>query len=215
MSEFGSFRRHIGAIPFELVMLGGAVVTFAKGDMKHMAASLFTLSLSFLPFYIEKRFRVKLSILLQTIYVAFVFSSMFAGEVLGMYGRIWVWDDIVHFISGLLVGLAVMFWFILFARRRREFPMPIWFQAVTIVCVCATIAVLWEIAEFTSDQLFGTFSQGDDLYDTMIDLSYGLISGSIMAGAWVLHVKYKKAFVVSLFLAHFERLNPDQDTKLI
>lgn len=212
MNKYESFRRHQLAIPFELVMLVAAVVTLVQGNWKYLAISLFTLTISFAPLYTERRFRVKIPALLQVIYVAFIFASMFSGEVLGMYGRIWPWDDAMHFVSGLLIGLAVMFWLVLSVRRQKRFYVSVWFEALTIFCISATIAVVWEVVEFASDQIFGTFSQGKDLEDTMMDLVYGLVGGLIMGTAWVFHLKNKKVFITSWMISHFEQLNTGEST---
>jgi hypothetical protein len=207
MGDYGTFRRHLWAVPFEVIMLGGAAATLAAGNWKHLAASLFTLGISFMPLLVERRFQIKIPAILQVMYVAFIFASMFSGEVLGVYGHIWIWDDITHFIAGLLAGLMVMCWLAIFARQKKRLHLPVLFEALTIFCIGAAMAVMWEIAEFASDQVFGTFSQGKDLEDTMMDLIYELAGGLIMVTLWVLHVKTKNVFVISWLLAHLQQLN--------
>jgi hypothetical protein len=199
--------RHLGAVPFELVMAGGVVVTLAQHNWKHFAASLFTLLVSFLPLFFERWFRVVLPAWLQITYVAFVFASLFAGEVLHMYSRIWPWDDAMHFTSSLLVGLGVMFWLVMLEHRVKLFHIPIWFGALFILFSAVSVAVLWEIVEFGSDEIFGTFSQGADLFDTMLDLTYQTTSGLIMAVLWIIHNRWGNVPLVSPLIRQFERLN--------
>lgn len=209
MSDYGSFRRHAAAVPFELVMLGGAVSTLLRGDWKYLAISLFTFGVSFLPLVAERLVRIKIPASFQVTYVVFVFSSMFLGEVFAFYHHVSVWDDVLHFLSGFLISFSVMLLLALFAHNRKHIIMPAWFGSLFIFCSAIAMAALWEVTEFTSDQLFGTFSQGKSLYDTMMDIIYALFGGLIVAVTWVLHTANKKVFIISRLIVHFERLNKD------
>lgn len=206
MKDYGTLRRHGLAVPFELVMAIGAIVTFVKGDYLHLLTSLFTLAISFVPLLIERRLKIRLPLWLQTAYVSFVFASMFSGEVFGMYGRIWQWDDIAHFISGLLVGLGVII-MLIELKRRRLFTAPFWLHLLLVVGVGMGVAVLWEIAEFTSDQLFGTSSQNGDLKDTMLDLIDDSTGAVIIASIYGLYLKNKPSFGLRYLMKDYEQLN--------
>lgn len=203
-----ALRRHAWALPLELIMAGGAVVTASQGNWKHCAASSFTVVMSLALLYGEKLFRVVIPPLMHFVYVAFIFASLFAGEVLHMYSRIWVWDDIMHFASSFLIGTLTMFWLLTLKRRHKTFSIPAWFGAIYVLGVAVTAAVMWEIIEFASDQLFGTYSQGADLPDTMMDLVYETASGLIIAVAWVAYIKGRYVILLSPILKRFERLNP-------
>jgi hypothetical protein len=207
MSEYGTIRRHVWAIPLEVVMLGGVVATFSQGNWKHFAASLFTLTVSFLPLLLEKWLRVKLPSLLQVTYVGFVFASFFAGEVLYMYSRIWPWDDAMHFMSGFLIGLGAILWLAELARRNKQYLIPVGFEALFVFCLSVMIITLWEIVEFSSDEIFGTFSQGGDLFDTMMDLIYGSIGSLVMAVLWVVHKSGRRVILLSRIISRFTLLN--------
>jgi len=204
VKDYGTLRRHILAVPFELVMLGGAVVTFAKGDHLHLLTSVFTFCISFLPLVLERRLKLRLPTAVQTVYVAFIFSSMFAGEVFGLYGRIWPWDDWMHFISGVIMGVGVILW--LAYLELKSVKLPRWLQGYLVLGTVAFAAVLWELAEFASDQLFGTSSQGGDLVDTMLDLLYDTSGAVIVAVAWRLTTKRKDVVGLGRMTAHFTRL---------
>jgi hypothetical protein len=206
MSDYGTLRRHGLAVPFELVMLSGAVVTYLKADYLHLLTSVFTFTISFAPLLVERWLKIRLPMWLQTVYVAFVFASMFAGEVFGMYGRIWQWDDIAHFTSGLLVGLGVII-MLTELKRRRRFAIPVWLQVVLIVCIGMGVAVAWEIAEFASDQLFGTSSQNADLKDTMLDLIDDSAGAVIIAFIYGVYLKNKRGFGLRYLIKGYERLN--------
>lgn len=57
---------------------------------------------------------------------------------------------------------------------------PVWLEMVTLITVKAFIALLWEIAEFVFDLMFGTSAQGDNL-DTMTDMIAALIPSILIA----------------------------------
>ena len=206
MKDYGTFRRHILAVPFELIMAAGAIVTVLRHDWAHVATSLFTLAVSFAPLIIERLLRVRIPPFLQMIYVAFVFASMFSGEVLGMYGRIWVWDDIMHVISGLLVGAGSVLCLVDLERHQR-IRIPVWLKLVFVFCMGASVAVLWEIVEFTSDSLFGTFLQRGSLSDTMFDLIEGVIGTLCMVGLFWLHLQGRRVLGLSVVIQRYIRLN--------
>ena len=203
MKDYGTIRRHVLAVPFELVMLGGAVGTFMRGDQLHLLTSVFTFCISFLPLVLERRLRVRIPMLIQTVYVAFIFASMFAGEVFGLYGKIWPWDDWMHFASGVLISIGVVLW--LTILNSRGMKLPSWLQGYLILASAAFVAVLWELAEFASDQLFGTFSQGGDLTDTMLDLLYDVSGAVIVAVAWRL-AGYRDTLGLRRLASHFLKL---------
>ncbi|HEU4716169.1 MAG TPA: hypothetical protein VFS14_05080 [Candidatus Saccharimonadales bacterium] len=203
MKDYGTIRRHVLAVPFELVMLGGAVGTFMRGDQLHLLTSVFTFCISFLPLVLERRLRVRIPMVIQTVYVAFIFASMFAGEVFGLYGQIWPWDDWMHFISGVLISVGVVMW--LTILKDRGMKLPSWLQSYMILASAAFVAVLWELAEFASDQLFGTFSQGADLTDTMLDLLYDVSGAVIVAVAWRL-ASYRDTLGLRRLATHFLKL---------
>lgn len=205
MKDYGSLSRHKWAIPFEVAMMIGAIVTFTQGNWKHFAISVFTLLVSFTPLLFERVVRVRLPALLQVTYVAFIFLSMFSGEVIGMYGRVWEWDDLVHLSSGFLIGTMGVVG--LAELSREHIRMPAWMQAVFIFGLVAIFVLLWEVAEFTSDELFGTFSQGKDLFDTMMDLIYGLASGLIVSLALAFHLTKRHLKLFDALIKSYAKLN--------
>jgi len=202
-----SLRRHLWAVPFEIVMLAGVFVTFAKHDYFHLLTALFTFTVSFVPFIFERLFKVRLPSLLQVSYVAFVFGTMFVGEVWGVYARLPWWDDAAHFLSGLLVGMGVILWLSLLEYKNKLPKLPGWLLAIFTACFMAAIAVLWEVCEFSSDQIFGTFSQGADLVDTMWDIILGSSGGVVMGILFALHARKKRVIGVSKAVEEFRRFN--------
>jgi hypothetical protein len=205
-NDFGSLRRHVWALPLTLVMALGIVATFTAGRYAHMAIAIFLVISSSLPLLIERLWRVRLPTFIQVSYVAFLFLSMFSGEVLGMYSRFYPWDDIMHFISGIFVGMGAVLWLIS-VIDRKQLSVSSWLTATCVFCLGATIAVIWEVVEFSSDQLFGTFTQRNDLFDTMTDLMFGTVSALLVAVLLDRALRQKFSFGMNQVIAYYRHLN--------
>lgn len=208
MATYGSIRRHVWAIPFELIMIGGVIVTASQGNWKHFAASVFALLASLLPLLAERWWKVNIPAIFQFTFVGFIFASLFSGEVLDVYNHVWWWDNLLHFLSSLFVGFWIMMWLTILPKRVKGLRIPAWFSALFVMATAFTVTIMWEVAEFGSDQILGTFSQGADLYDTMMDLVYELISAIMIAALWWLHVSGRRVFMVTALLRRFKKANP-------
>lgn len=206
MNDYGTIRRHLWALPLELAMLVGAVVMVIERDWLHLLTSVFTFTVSFAPLLFERLFKVRLPALFQVTYVAFIFLSMFCGEVLRFYGKIWPWDAAMHGASGLLVGLGLALWIRGLILKKR-IKLPLGLQFTFIVCSSIVVAVAWEIVEFASDQIFGTSSQDHSLFDTMTDLVCGTAGALLFGFLYLLYAKEKRIAGIHWAVEHFERLN--------
>lgn len=206
MKDYGSFIRHKWAIPFEVVMAVGGVVQLFEQDWLHLLTSVFTFTVSFAPLWFERIFKVRLPFFLQFAFVAFVFLSMFCGEVFDMYARVWEWDDVIHFSSGILIGLGTVVWISALTSSLKSVSIPRWLQSLFVFAIVSAVIVLWELVEFGSDQLFSTTSQGS-LFDTMIDLLYGALGGAIISVLLVLHLGGRRIRVLDRLVDSYKRLN--------
>jgi hypothetical protein len=205
-NDFGTLRRHVWAVPLTLVMAYGAVMSLRAGDAQHVAISLFLVIATILPLSIERLWRVRLPMFIQLSYVAFLFLSMFSGEVLGMYSRFHPWDDIMHFISGFFVGIAAVLW-LTSVIDRTKLTVPSWLVAMCVFCLGATTAVVWEVIEFSSDRLFGTFTQRNDLFDTMTDLMFGTVSALVIALLLHRALQHRRSLGMAKIITYYRHLN--------
>lgn len=207
MNDYGTFRRHIWALPFEIVMLVGAGVNVFTDNWKFVLISTFTFLVSFAPLVFERFLKIRLPSSFQFTYVMFVFFSMFAGEVLRFYANVWGWDAAIHFLAGILIGLGVILWLRRLLQQKSRVRMPGWMQFLFVLTGSVLVAVVWEFVEFASDQLFGTTSQ-DSLVDTMYDLILGTSGTLVLLFAYVRHVKGRFVPVLGRAIGHFDPLNP-------
>lgn len=115
------------------------------------------------------------------LFVALAIAAHAIGHLARLYYDRWWYDDALHMvIPGVASVLGVRFAqeLGLFPKRHATRARAAWLAALLAVA----IAGLWEIFEFSVDQLIDTREQ-DDLVDTMQDMIDGLVGG-FFAAAW-------------------------------
>ncbi|MBO0998658.1 hypothetical protein IOC57_13005 [Bacillus sp. SD075] len=113
-------------------------------------------------------------------YLIFLFGSQFLGSILGWYGLGW-WDTFLHLLSGSLLAFTGIALYEQLVYRNAGKEISPWFVFLFILSFSAFGGVIWEIYEFSSDQLFVMTLQGGGNKDTMIDLIADTIGGLIIA----------------------------------
>ncbi|KOR79417.1 hypothetical protein AM232_13920 [Bacillus sp. FJAT-21352] len=113
-------------------------------------------------------------------YLIFLFGSQFLGSILGWYGLGW-WDTFLHLLSGALLAFTGIALYERLVYRNAGKEISPWFVFLFTLSFSALGGVIWEIYEFSSDQLFGMTLQGGGNKDTMIDLIADTIGGLIIA----------------------------------
>ena len=153
-----------------ILVLIAALLFLLRGDFEPFVTTLLVIVLMSAPSFVRKRYRVYLPFALDFGIVTFIFLSLFLGGIDDLYGFIPLWDKIVHFQSGLLLsGTGFVLVYLLNESERTPIELSPGFVAVFAVVFSLAIGAVWEIAEFTGDQIFHTMWQ-KGLADTMGDL---------------------------------------------
>ena len=137
----------------------------------------------FLPLLVQKQLHVAIPGRLYIIYLVFLYAALYLGEVHRFYDRVPGWDKILHGLSGLALGaLGFSLVSLLNSADRVRIRLSPLFVAVFAFCFALALGVIWEIYEFSMDNLFGFNMQrarrldgvpliGEAaLWDTMTDL---------------------------------------------
>ncbi|MFW6022039.1 MAG: hypothetical protein ACOCQW_00755 [Halanaerobiaceae bacterium] len=134
---------------------------------------------------------------LQIIIIAFVFASLYLGELRNFYYHFWWWDTMLHTLSGVILGFVgfVLIYFLNHEENINLLLSPV-FIAIFAFTFAVSIGVVWEIFEFSMDSLFGFNMQKSGLVDTMWDLIADCIGGSV---ASYFGYKYLKKGMPSYF----------------
>lgn len=183
----------------------------------------FMLLLLILPVFVRKFFKVKIPRSFQVIYVAFAFCGIVLGDVINFFDRFKYWDSLLHFFSGvLLASLGFVLINTLNKADSVSLQLSPVFVAVSVFCFALAVGAIWEILEYTCDDLFGTSTQtylestggsvgGADavplvgheaLKDTMWDLILDAAGAVIVAISGFFQLRHEKKGIVT---AAFER----------
>ncbi|MBC8552521.1 MAG: hypothetical protein H8D23_23070 [Candidatus Brocadiales bacterium] len=144
--------------------------------------------LTLVPFFLEKFLRVFIHPEFVLLAIAFVFASLFLGEIRGYYTRFWWWDILLHSGSGFLLGIVgFLLVHVLNETEDIGVHMKPGFVAIFAFMFAVGIGALWEIFEFSMDSLFGMDMQkemrGDPsgLTDTMWDLIVDILGALVIS----------------------------------
>lgn len=136
----------------------------------------------------------------------FVFLSLIAGEYFDIYGKLLWWDDMLHFISGLIVGYVGLLVLHIDDEKKKAVSGS-WFASVFVFSLVMMSASLWEIAEFTIDQL-GNGHMQYGLDDTMMDMIGAAVGGAVIATISFIYYKLSRGKWLRGMFDAFVRLNP-------
>jgi hypothetical protein len=152
---------------------------------------------------------------IQITAILFSFAALFLGEVRDYYERLWWWDLLLHTTAGLLLGmLGFLIVYILNEDRKVDMHMRPSFLALFAFSFAQGMGALWEIFEFTMDQLFGMTMQkpmlGDmsGLTDTMFDLIVNAVGASVTSLAGARYLIRARTSYVDGWVKRFIARNP-------
>ena len=127
-------------------------------------------------------------------YFAFLFCAIYLGEVRNFYYIIPHWDTILHAFSGAMLGaFGFTLVNILNDSERVKVTLSPAFIALFAFCFAVAVGAVWEIYEFSGDELFGLnmqkfrLSDGTELIghkalrDTMKDIIIDTIGAAIVS----------------------------------
>ena len=165
-----------------------------------------TLVLTFLPERFAGFFGIRLPRSVLTAIVMFIFATLFLGEIGDFYERFWWWDVVLHFTSALSFG-AIGFLLIFMLFEGDRYAAPHWALALLAFCVGLSIGALWEMFEFSMDQVFGMNMQKSGLVDTMKDLIIDSGGAAIGAFSGYLYLKERQFGGLGRVLEQFVEAN--------
>ena len=142
-------------------------------------------------FVYKKTFLRKSRISFYLIFI-FIFAAMYLGSVIDFYLIIPGYDKILHLISGIIIALIGYILFLSLVKGDAEGAFNPMIAVVFSILFSIAAAAVWEIWEFSTDQLFGFTSQNNSLIDTMWDIICGTVMGIVTNIPIIMHIKGKK-----------------------
>lgn len=153
-----------------------------------------------LPYIIEKIFKTKISIVIKTTYIVFIFIAQFLGVTVELYNHISWFDKFTHWLSGIitaLLSLSLLSKFKLYDKKNVLFNI-IWMISITLA-----IASLWECFEYCANILFGGDAQRvatTGVNDTMQDIIVAFIGSIIVSLIYSFECKTDNNGIVNSFI---------------
>ena len=198
-----------------VIMAVELVLVFYEGQWINAFLVMAIMTVTLLPDVLGRRFRVYIPPEFQLLAVIFVFAALFLGEIQSYYVRFWWWDIALHTSSGLLMGiLGFLLVYVLNESENLDIHMRSHFVALFAFLFAVTVGTLWEIFEFTMDQVVGTNMQkpmlGDSsgLTDTMWDMIVNALGAlAISALGWWYMKRDERSFIEAWIRKFIER-NP-------
>ena len=139
--------------------------------------------------------------------IVFIYATLFLGNVQEYYARFWWWDFVMHTGSGIVLGLVGFLIIYALFKGERVVASPIWI-AIFAFSFAVALGAVWEIFEFTMDQLFGYGMQKSGLVDTMWDLIVDSVGALLASFVGWLYLKGKRALLFDRAIDAFIEKNP-------
>ena len=171
-----------------IILIGAAVGGFLTGLFSVTFVAAGTLLLSLVPIWVGAKIGVALPTAFVSAIAAFLCATLLLGEVGDFYERYWWWDVVLHGGSAVAFGLVGSLLMLILVKGNRLTAAP-FTVAFFAFCFAVMIGAVWEIWEFTLDQLFGLNTQKSGLVDTMWDLIVDTGGALIGAGAGWAYLK--------------------------
>ena len=215
MSATGQRVRLVILLVLQAVMALELLLLLTQGMWVSAIWLLAIMIITGAPAILGHRLPVRIPAEYELLTILFVFGALFLGEFRSYYQRIWWWDIALHASSGLLLGmLGFLLVYVMNESKRIDLHMRPGFVAFFAFVFAVSVGTVWEIFEFTVDQVFGTTMQkpmlGDPsvLTDTMWDLIVDALGALVIStfGWW--HMKRNKSSFVDVWIDRFIERNP-------
>jgi len=207
--------RLVVLIILQLVMAAELVGLVSNGHWMHVALVIALMGASLAPVVLHRLRAITIPSEIHVVIVLFVFASLFLGEIRDYYERIWWWDLALHSSAGLLLGVfGFLVVYILNEDEKVDLHMQPSFIALFAFMFSVGCGGLWEIFEFSMDEIFGLNMQkpmlGDPsgLTDTMWDMIVNMIGAAIASLAGWRYLRQERQSYVDSWARRFIERNP-------
>ena len=132
---------------------------------------LLSLVLFTVPAFIEKKLKIDLPNLLESIIYIFIFSAEILGEINNFYNLIPFWDTMLHTINGFCCAAIGFSLVDILNRNSKNIQLSPLYMAIAAFCFSMTVGVMWEFFEFSGDRLFDMDMQKDAMVSSIASVN--------------------------------------------
>lgn len=147
---------------------GVMVVSILEGNWENTMTCVLTLALMLIPVFVERRLRVSLPTVMECIVILFMFAANILGEIHSFYGKIPMWDTLLHTLNGFIcAGVGFGLIDILNRHKRVKMHLSPVFVVLFSFCFSMTVGTVWEFFEFAMDFFFANDMQKDTVVNAI------------------------------------------------
>ncbi len=153
---------------------------------------------------ILKHFGIEMPVILEFLFLLFIFIAQALGSVLNFYQMFYFYDKLVHFSSGVLDSFVGVFILVKFDRYSNKKTI---FNCIMIIFTVMAIAGFWEIFEFTGNLLFGGDAQrvvATGVNDTMTDILVALLGSILVCISYLYEQANNKILLIKGFITQIK-----------
>lgn len=184
-----------------IISIGYALSSIVAGNLYATLIRLSVIPVIFIPNLLEYIFKIKISNISKLIYTLFIIISHFLGSIINLYNIIPWWDTLAHTIFGFLWSFFILEFLIKNNNKK------LWFNIIMILAIIALLAGLWEVFEFTSDQIFGKDAQNvltTGIFDTMKDMIVAYLGSIFFCLMYAYEYLFNKELIIKKFINNFK-----------
>lgn len=140
------------------------IYQFCNQNYESFFLGILTLILLIIPSLLQITLRVEFPTVLEITILFSIFAAEILGEIFEFYIIFPFWDTFLHTLNGFLAA-AIGFSMVNLLNKSDKllFRLSPLFSAIVAFCFSMTIGVVWEIFEFSMDQLFALDMQKDTI----------------------------------------------------
>ena len=192
------------------LLIIGVIILAYQNRYPSAVATCGILLATFIPRFFGHKLNVAVPVEFEFLTVVFIYLSLFLGEVGGYYHVYWWWDLMLHLASGFIAGI---FGFVLVyvLNEHDEIGMQLkpGFVAFFAFLFSLGFGVMWELFEFSMDEVFDMNMTKTGLDDSMQDLFVALIGAFVISMTGYGYLKRKnKAGFFEKWIYKFVKQNP-------
>lgn len=189
-----------------LVLILGFISAFFRGRDLAMAFCVIAFTATFASKILEK-FGIKTGNEMQITILLIIYGALFLGEVRGAFANLWWWDILLKGIATFalsFVGLTV----ILFLEEREHLDSSPFMVITLAFALSFTLGAIWEVLEFSLDNIFGFGLQQIGTGVVAIDLIITGVAAFIVSAGGYLYKKMGIGNPMSSLVVKLIRKNP-------
>ena len=132
--------------------------------------------LSFIPTILRNNYKLHLPLILDILITLALFLHI-GGVLLDAYSHIPHYDTLTHFVSSFIIAFLSFVTIYILDEFWDGLTMDTYALAFIVVILTVALGVVWEIAEWSSDMILGTYEQWgytDTIKDLFVDMLAGI-----------------------------------------